>query len=58
MLDLLFPLFESVFEIHQSCIYHEAMIPFKGRLRLKTYMKDKPTKWGAKVFVLADAPTC
>ncbi len=34
----------------------EAMIPFKGRLRFKQYMKDKPTKWGIKVFVLADAP--
>ena len=33
----------------------EAMIPFKGRLSIKQYMKDKPTKWGIKVFVLADA---
>ena len=31
------------------------MIPFKGRLAFKQYMKDKPTKWGIKVFVLADA---
>ena len=31
------------------------MIPFKGRLSIKQYMKDKPTKWGIKVFVLADA---
>ena len=33
----------------------EAMIPFKGRVGFKQYMKDKPTKWGIKVFVLADA---
>ncbi|NKC02320.1 MAG: hypothetical protein GKR90_27990 [Pseudomonadales bacterium] len=24
-------------------------MPFKGRLRFKQYMKDKPTKWGIKV---------
>ncbi len=34
----------------------EAMIPFKGRLGIKQYyMKDKRTKWGIKVFVLAGA---
>ena len=32
-----------------------AMIPFKGRLAFKHYMKAKATKWGIKVFVLADA---
>jgi len=31
------------------------MIPFKSRLGFKQYMKDKPTKWGIKVFVLADS---
>ena len=30
------------------------MIPFKGRLGFKQYMKVKPTKWGIKVWVLAD----
>jgi len=33
----------------------EAMIPYKGRLGFKQYMKDKPTKWGIKVFTLSDA---
>ena len=33
----------------------EAMIPLKGRLGFKQYMKDKPTKWGIKVFVVSDA---
>ena len=33
----------------------EAMIPFKGRLSIKQYKKVKPTKWGIKVFVLADS---
>ncbi len=31
------------------------MSPFKGRLGFKQYMKAKPTKWGIKVFVLADS---
>ena len=33
------------------------MIPYKGRWSIKQYMKDKPTKWGIKVYVLADALT-
>ena len=43
--------FEHFF-FHQECTVDEAMIPFKGRL---AFMKDKSTKWGIKVFVLADA---
>ena len=57
LLDMLCPLFESEFEMHQSCAIDEAMIPFKGRLIFKQYMKDKPTKCGITVFVLADSPT-
>jgi len=29
------------------------MIPYKGRLAFKQYIKNKPTKWGIKVFVLS-----
>ena len=39
-LDIITPKLES----------DEAMIPFKGNP-----LKDKPTKWGIKVFVLSDA---
>lgn len=31
----------------------EQMIPFKGHLNIKQYMKNKPKPWGIKVFVLA-----
>ena len=41
--------------MHQECTIDEAMIPFKDRLGFKQYMRNKPTKWGIKVFVLADA---
>ena len=57
LLDLLCLLFESDFNMHQSCTIDEAMIPFKDRLKFKQYMKDKPTKWGIKVFVLANSQT-
>lgn len=33
------------------------MIPFKGRLGMKQYMKYKPMKFGIKVWVAADAVT-
>ena len=55
LLDIIVPQFESEYEMHQQCTIDEAMIPFKGRLGFKQYLKDKPTKWGIKVFVLADA---
>ena len=55
LLDLVSPHFEEEYTIHQECTIDEAMIPFKGRIGFKQYMKDKPTKWGIKVFVLADA---
>ena len=41
--------------MRKECSIDEAMIPFKGCLAFKQYIKDKPTKWGIKVFVLADA---
>ncbi len=44
LLDLLCPLFKYEFEMHQACTIDEAMIPFKGKLRFKQYMKDKLTK--------------
>ena len=54
LLDLLSPRFLSQYNTHEELSVDEAMIPFKGRLSIKQYMKDKPTKWGIKVFVLAD----
>ena len=33
----------------------EAMIKFQGRSSLKQYMPLKPTKWGIKVWILADS---
>ena len=42
-------------EVHRECTVDDAVIAFKGHLDIKQYTKDKPTKCGVKVFVLADA---
>lgn len=55
LLDIVTPLFESEYVLHKEVSIDEAMIPFKGRLAFKQYMKDKPTKWGIKVFTLCEA---
>ena len=33
------------------------MVPFKGRLSIKQYHKDKPTKWGIKKWPCCDSKT-
>ena len=51
------PLFESEYNPHEQVTIVEAMIPFKGQLSFKQYMKDKPVKWGIEGFTLSDATT-
>ena len=55
LLDLVLPRFETEYTLHESVTIDEAMIPFKGRLSFKQYIKNKPVKWGIKSFVLSDA---
>ena len=45
--------FESHADPEQIMSVDEQMIPFKGRHSLKVYMKNKPSKWGIKVWGLA-----
>ena len=33
------------------------MVPHKGRLSFKQYVKNKPTRWGIKLWVLCEAET-
>lgn len=47
--------FQSEYVPHREISVDEAMIPFKGRLGIKQYMKDKPIKFGIKMWVAADA---
>ena len=53
--DLVTAQFSENYTLYQPVTIDEAMIPYKGRLSFKQYMKNKPTKWGIKVFVLSDA---
>lgn len=54
-LDLLSYSFQQEYTPNENVVVDEAMIPFKGRISFLQYMKDKPTKWGIKVYVLADS---
>jgi hypothetical protein len=38
--------------VEENVCIDEQMVPFKGHLDIKQYMKNKPCKWGIKVFLL------
>ena len=45
----------SEYDTHEELGIDEAMITFQGTISIKQNKKDKQTKRGFKVFVLADA---
>lgn len=55
MLNLVISKYQSLYRPGKFLCIDEAMIPFKGRLSFKQYMANKPTKWGIKIFQLADS---
>lgn len=40
------------FDVGEIISIDEQIIPFDGRLVMKQFMKDKPIKWGLKVYIL------
>lgn len=47
--------FESFLQPGQDLSVDEAMVGYKGRIYFKQYMPQKPTKWGIKVWSIADS---
>lgn len=46
--------FQEAYVCEQDYSLDEGMVPYKGRLGFKQYHKDKPTKWGIKVWMLTE----
>ncbi|XP_066504148.1 piggyBac transposable element-derived protein 4-like [Hoplias malabaricus] len=46
---------KSFYHPHRNLAVDERMVPCRGHNSMTQYMKDKPTKWGFKLFVLADS---
>lgn len=44
--------FHKKYRPGSELVVDEAMVAFKGRHHIKQYIKNKPTKWGFKVWVL------
>lgn len=55
--DLLTTRFQENYQLSRELSIDESMVPFRGRLSLKQYMKDKPIKWGIKCWMMAEAAT-
>ena len=55
LLDILLPTFQSLYHPSRNLSIDETIVGFRGRFGSMQYMPQKPTKWGIKSFLLADA---
>ena len=49
--------FRSVYTPKQELSLDEGTMPWRGRLSFKVFQKDKPDKYGIKLYLLAEAQT-
>lgn len=54
-IDLLNQKFKELYTPSANLTIDEAMIPWRGRLHFKVYMKNKPNKYGVRLEVVADS---
>ena len=47
----------SLYNLGEAISIDEGMMKWRGRLSFRVYQKDKPTKYGVKSYILADAKT-
>ena len=55
LLDILLPTFQRLYRPSQNLSIDETIVGFRGRFCSIQYMPQKPTRWGIKAFLLADA---
>ncbi|KAL2095551.1 hypothetical protein ACEWY4_007699 [Coilia grayii] len=48
---------QALYEVNGTVAVDESIIKFKGRLSFRQYLPMKPTKWGVKVWVMAESST-
>lgn len=47
--------FESLYKPGENVCIDEALCPWRGRGGSRVYMRDKPTKWGIKLYELCES---
>lgn len=57
LLDIVDPTYMQVYGPRRELSLDESMVKFKGRIFFRQYLPAKPTKWGIKEFILAEAKT-
>ncbi|XP_070205714.1 piggyBac transposable element-derived protein 4-like [Littorina saxatilis] len=55
LFDHLVQKFQQLYKPEEDICIDEAMCPWRGRSAFRCYMKDKPTKWGMKLYELCES---
>ena len=56
-LDVVLRNSQRLYRLDREVSIDETMVPHKGRLSFKQYIKNKPIRWGVKLWVLCEAKT-